>query len=143
MWSSLYEWAKADLATFAPATAQKNINVGILNQVQVPLPPLPEQHEIVRRVEQFFTLADQLEARYAKAQAYVDKLTPSLLAKAFRGELVPQDANDEPASVLLERIKAARSDAVQANEQRMPSNAGKQYRLPAASSRAHTRKSMS
>ena len=50
-------------------------------------------------------LADQLEARYAKAKAHVEKLTQSILAKAFRGELVPQDPNDEPASVLLERIR--------------------------------------
>jgi type I restriction enzyme S subunit len=47
-----------------------------------------------------------IEARYAKAQAHVDKLIPSLLAKAFRGELVPQDPHDEPVSVLLERIRA-------------------------------------
>jgi type I restriction enzyme, S subunit len=53
-----------------------------------------EQQEIVRRVESFFTLADQLEARYLKAKAHVDKLTQSILAKAFRGELVPQDPND-------------------------------------------------
>ena len=72
----------------------------------LPIPPLPEQQEIVRRVESLFALADQIEARYAKAQAQVDKLTPSLLAKAFRGELVPQDSNDEPASVLLGRIRS-------------------------------------
>jgi len=51
--------------------------------------------------------ADQLEARYAKAHAHLDKLTQSLLAKAFRGELVPQDPNDELASVLLARIRSA------------------------------------
>jgi type I restriction enzyme, S subunit len=41
------------------------------------------------------------------ARAQVEQLTPALLTKAFRGELVPQDPNDEPASVLLERILAA------------------------------------
>jgi type I restriction enzyme, S subunit len=46
-----------------------------------------------------------MEARYAKAQAQVDKLTQSILAKAFRGELVPQDPSDNPASVLLERLE--------------------------------------
>ena len=51
----------------------------------------------------------QIEARYEKAKAHVDKLTQSILAKAFRGELVPQDPNDPSASELLERIKAARS----------------------------------
>lgn len=96
--------AKADLATFAPATAQRNINVRILNQVQVPLPPLAEQQEIVRRVEELFSLGDRIEARLAQARAQADKLTPSLLARAFRGELVSQDPNDKPASELLERI---------------------------------------
>ena len=101
--------AKADLSTFAPATAQKNINIAILNELSVPLPPLPEQQEIVRRVEALFKTADEIEARYKKAKAFVDKLTQSILAKAFKGELVPQDPNDEPASVLLERIKAERA----------------------------------
>jgi type I restriction enzyme S subunit len=70
------------------------------------LPPFTEQQEISRRLEALFMLADQIEARFTKAKACVDQLTQSLLAKAFRGELVPQDPNDEPASVLLERIKA-------------------------------------
>jgi type I restriction enzyme, S subunit len=96
--------AKADLSTFAPATAQKNINIAILNEVAVPLPFLSEQHEIVRRVEELFALADRIEARYQKAKVHVDKLTQSILAKAFRGELVHQDPNDEPASELLNRI---------------------------------------
>lgn len=62
----------------------------------------------MRRVEVLFALADQLEARYAKAKAHVDKLTQSILAKAFRGELVPQDPNDEPVSVLLQLIRNAK-----------------------------------
>ncbi|OQY97619.1 MAG: hypothetical protein B6D35_14395 [Candidatus Brocadia sp. UTAMX2] len=73
------------------------------------LPPLPEQHEIVRRVDALFKKADEIEARYKKAKTFVDKLSQSILAKAFRGELVPQDPNDEPASVLLERIKVERA----------------------------------
>jgi type I restriction enzyme S subunit len=56
-------------------------------------------------VEALFALADQIQARYTKAKAHIEKLTQSILAKAFRGELVPQDPNDEPASVLLERIR--------------------------------------
>ena len=70
-----------------------------------PLPPLAEQQEIVRRVEGLFALADQIEARFAKAKAQVDKLTPSLLARAFRGHLVPQDPTDEPAATLLARLR--------------------------------------
>ena len=87
------------------AVNQVSINQKSLSQVPLVVAPLYEQHEIVRRVEQLLTLADQLEARYSKAQAHVDRLTQSLLAKAFRGELVPQDPNDEPASALLERIR--------------------------------------
>jgi type I restriction enzyme S subunit len=68
--------------------------------------------EIARKfgVEGLFELADQIEARYAKAKAHVGKLTQSILAKAFRGELVPQDPSDEPASVLLERIKQTKTN---------------------------------
>jgi len=81
--------------------------VSVTKQVEfgVALPPLPEQQEIVRRVEGLFALADQLEVRLAKARGQVDALTPSLLARAFAGKLVPQDPNDEPAEKLLERIK--------------------------------------
>ncbi|HEX9048779.1 MAG TPA: restriction endonuclease subunit S [Verrucomicrobiae bacterium] len=83
------------------------INQPLLMSVPISLPPLAEQQEIVRRVEALFALADQIEARFAKAKAQVDKLTPSLLAKAFRGELVPQDPADEPADKLLERVRKA------------------------------------
>lgn len=100
---------KQNLETFAPATAQKNINLKILNELVFPIPLLTEQTEIVRRVEQLFAFADQLEAKVASAKKRIDHLTQSILAKAFRGELVPQDPNDEPASVLLERIKAQRA----------------------------------
>ncbi len=89
------------------AVNQASINQGDVKAVLVALPSIPEQSEIVRRVESLFTYADRLEARYNSACAQVEKLTPALLAKAFRGELVPQDPNDEPASELLARIAAA------------------------------------
>ena len=74
-------------------------------------PPIEEQTEIVRRVEALFALADKVQTQYSAARARIDKLTASILAKAFRGELVPQDPNDEPASVLLERLRAKRDAA--------------------------------
>ncbi|MES2572251.1 MAG: restriction endonuclease subunit S [Verrucomicrobiota bacterium] len=100
---------KDDLEAYAPATAQKNINLGVLYEVDLSIPPLPEQQEIVCRVEALFALADRIEARLSSVQKTVDRLTPSVLAKAFRGELVPQDPNDEPASTLLERLRAERT----------------------------------
>lgn len=100
---------KNNLESFAPATAQKNINLKILSDLRLPMPSKAEQTEIVRRVEQLFAYADQLEAAVNNARARIDRLTQSILAKAFRGELVPQDPNDEPASVLLERIRTERT----------------------------------
>lgn len=85
--------------------SQSNINAKKLAAFTFLLPTLEEQTEIIRRVEALFAYADRLEARYAAVRAKVDKLTPAVLAKAFRGELVPQDPDDEPASVLLERIR--------------------------------------
>jgi type I restriction enzyme S subunit len=82
-----------------------------LKALVIPLPSLREQAEIVRRVATLFAYADRLEVRYTTARTQVERLTPALLAKAFRGELVPQDPNDEPASVLLERICASRAAA--------------------------------
>lgn len=89
--------------------AKHAINQSSINQEDVKgamfnLPPLPEQQEIVRRVEGLFALADQLEVRLTKARGQVDRLAPSILARAFAGKLVHQDPADEPASVLLERL---------------------------------------
>lgn len=80
----------------------------ILKQLDFSLPTIEEQKEIVRKVEELFHFADSIEARYQKAKAWFDKLPQSLLAKAFRGELVPQNENDEPASELLKRIQQAK-----------------------------------
>ncbi|MDR6679012.1 restriction endonuclease subunit S [Pseudomonas oryzihabitans] len=95
-----------------------NINSEEIRSLVFTRPSLEEQTEIVRRIEQLFAFADQLEARVKAAQARIDRLTQSILAKAFRGELVPQDPNDEPASVLLERIKAQRAAAPKARRGR-------------------------
>lgn len=94
------------LSSVEKGAAYTGINLEDLRLLPVALPEPEEQQEIVHRVQGMFALADQIEARYAKAKAHVDKLTQSILARAFRGELVPQDPNDEPATVLLERIRA-------------------------------------
>ncbi len=101
--------------------AQPNLNLNKVREITIRLPSLPEQTEIVRRVEQLFAFADQLEAKVASAKSRIDHLTQSILAKAFRGELVPQDPNDEPASVLLERINAQRAAAPKAKRGRKAS----------------------
>lgn len=100
---------------------QSGVNKAFLEKYPLFVPPLDEQTEIVRRVEQLFAFADQLEAKVASAKSRIDHLTQSILAKAFRGELVPQDPNEEPASVLLERIKAQRAAAPKAKRGRKAS----------------------
>jgi type I restriction enzyme, S subunit len=89
--------------------SMRNITQASIKSITLQLPTIAEQQEIVRRVEALFAKADRIEAQYKNARQQVDRLTPALLAKAFRGELVPQDPNDEPASVLLERVKEGRS----------------------------------
>jgi type I restriction enzyme, S subunit len=88
------------------SVGQVNISLSQCRAFELPVPPINEQAEIVRRVETLFAFADRLEARLKAAQTAAERLTPSLLAKAFRGELVPQDPNDEPASELLKRLAA-------------------------------------
>jgi type I restriction enzyme, S subunit len=94
-----------------------------LKTLKIATPPISEQTEIVCRVETLFAFADRLEARLAQAQAQAQaqtaasRLTPELLAKAFRGELVPQDSNDEPAAELLRRL--AETSAIPAKQGRV------------------------
>ncbi|WP_316205338.1 restriction endonuclease subunit S [Bradyrhizobium sp. SZCCHNS3004] len=88
-----------------------SISKSKLSSLPVPLAPPEEQAEIVRLLEDAFARADRLEAEAARARALLDRLEAAILTKAFKGELVPQDPNDEPASVLLERIRAQRAAA--------------------------------
>lgn len=96
-----------DLTPYVSGSAQPKLSQKNMNTIPVLVPPIQEQTEIVRRVELLFAYADRLEARLRSAQTAANRLTPALLAKAFRGELVPQDPNDEPAAELLRRLAAS------------------------------------
>ncbi len=96
------------LAEGVHGATRPRINLGQLKEYSFALPPLPEQQEIVRRVEALFAFTDRIEAQLTKARTKMERLTPSILAKAFRGELVPQDPTDEPAAAMLARIRAPR-----------------------------------
>lgn len=95
----------------ATGSAAKGIKAAKFRGLPLPFPSYAEQKEIVRLVDQYFAFADIIKAQVKKAQARVDILTQSILAKAFRGELVAQDPTDEPADKLLERIAEARKEA--------------------------------
>jgi len=96
---------------YAPATAQKNINLAILSQVAVPIPPVEERKKIVHALDESFEIIRCLDTAEESVTKQLSRLNQSILAKAFRGELVPQDPNDEPASVLLERIRTQQEAA--------------------------------
>lgn len=93
-----------EMRNVAVGGVRPNLNLDKVKSITVPIPPAMEQNEIVRRVEKLFTLADSLETKYKKAMSHVEKIEWSVLAKAFRGELVEPDPNDEPADELLKRI---------------------------------------
>lgn len=109
-----------EMRDMAEGGNQPNLNLQKVKNFAIPLPSFEEQSEIVRRVEKLFAFADRLEERLSQAQAAVQKLTPALLAKAFRGELVPQDPNDEPASELLKRLQESRTDSAKPGRARKP-----------------------
>jgi type I restriction enzyme S subunit len=111
---------------------QDGVRKDLLEAYETRLPPLQEQEEIVRRVNKLFTLADRIEARFSKAQQSVSSLTQAILAKAFRGELVPTEyelakaegRSFESAEELLERIKATGGSIT--DEKRRPERGKKQ-----------------
>ncbi|MEX1204973.1 MAG: restriction endonuclease subunit S [Dongiaceae bacterium] len=102
--------AQSDLTRYAPATAQKNINLETLNQLAIPLPPSPEQQAIVEELESRLSVLANLAEVLRQACTMAESARQSILASAFCGKLAPQDSNDEPASVLLKRIAAERDN---------------------------------
>lgn len=102
---------------FSHGGTMEILNLGILKELPIALPPQEEQTEIVRRVDQLFAHADRIEQQAQAALERVNKLTQSILAKAFRGGLTEQWRRDHPelisgensAAALLERIKAERA----------------------------------
>jgi len=116
LWVRSIEHGQKQLQSFFYGYTKPGLNLEQVKSVAVVMPPIEEQYEIVRRVAVLFALADKIEARVQSATARVEKITQAILAKAFRGELVPTEAelaraecrSYEPASVLLERIRAER-----------------------------------
>ena len=90
------------------AVTQPNINAEVIKSLPFPLASLAEQKEIVQRIKTLFKAITQVKQQYQCSEEQLDRLNQSILAKAFRGELVEQDPDDEPASVLLDQIRAER-----------------------------------
>ena len=105
-----------NLNRYATATAQPGLAVSNIIEVPIPLPPLAEQKRIVAKIEELLPKVEE----YGKAQDALNKLNEelperlkkSILQEAITGRLVPQDPNDEPASVLLDKIRAEKKRLV-------------------------------
>lgn len=99
-----------------------NLSLSKVGRIALPIPPIDEQLEIMRRIHELWEIFPNIEASSSKFLHRFDGLSKSILAKAFRGELVPQDPNDEPASVLLARIRAEREKSITKHRTRRKQN---------------------
>ena len=107
---------REDLEAKAKSSAgHQRISLSDLREFRIPLPPLAEQRRIVADVERRLSVVQQTEATVEASLARAERLRQSILKQAFSGKLVPQDPDDEPASALLERIKAEREAEAEAN----------------------------
>lgn len=86
------------------------INGKIIKGLFIPVPPISEQQEILRLVNHRFDIIQEVERIVSESNDRIKELNESILSKAFRGELVPQNSTDDPASALLECIRAERED---------------------------------
>ncbi|MCL1996609.1 MAG: restriction endonuclease subunit S [Defluviitaleaceae bacterium] len=102
---------KSSSATTLPIINKRNFE-----KLLFPLPPLAEQHRIVAAIESAFAVIDEIERNKADLQAAVATAKQKILSLAISGKLVPQDPSDEPASVLLDRIKAEREKLIKAGK---------------------------
>ncbi|WP_374594636.1 restriction endonuclease subunit S [Aquabacterium sp.] len=102
----------------APATAQKNINLEILEKVAIPVPPIQEQLQIVTLVDDAMSGATENGHAIDWALKQSTAQRQNILRAAFSGQLVPQDPRDEPASALLARIRAERAAQAPARKPR-------------------------
>ncbi len=100
-----------DIRDFGEGTTHTTIYFPEIRAFNIKLAPIEEQREIVRRIDTSFAKIDRLAVEADKALKLTDRLDQRILAKAFAGELVPQNPNDEPAGALLDRIREARANA--------------------------------
>ncbi|MRS01952.1 hypothetical protein EG832_01780 [bacterium] len=100
------------LISLSGATAQQAIYLRDIKNIEIPIPPAIEQHAIVAEIESRLSVCDKIEESIEESLRQAEALRQSILKKAFEGKLVPQNPNDEPASKLLEHIKAQKEKTV-------------------------------
>jgi type I restriction enzyme S subunit len=120
-WFVIAETAgRKQLNDMAYGAGKPGLNLENIRSVIVPLPELQQQEEVVELIEDKLSVIDQLENTITTSLQQAEALRQSILKKAFSGQLVPQNPEDEPASVLLERIRAEREAQPVAKRPRKP-----------------------
>ena len=110
-------WIQEDLKKIAKGGMQPFIPLNLFRrEIFIPLPPLSEQHRIVTAIEAIFTQIDLLEQNKVDLQTAVKQAKSKILDLAIHGKLVPQDPADEPASVMLEKLRAEKETKIAAGE---------------------------
>ena len=110
---------------YVTGTAQPKLTQTALNHIPVPIPPLADQVRIVAEVERRLSIIQKAESTVEASLKRIERLRQSILKQAFCGQLVSQDPNDEPASVLLQRIRAERVAAQAATSTRRKTRGGR------------------
>ncbi len=100
-----------DMRRVASGGVQPNLNLGLIREMRVPLPPIDEQAEISAAIERLLSVQERLVQESEKSAIRSGQLRQAILKRAFEGKLVPQDPKDEPARELLARIRAERKGA--------------------------------
>ena len=103
---------KSNFISMAFGGAQPNISKEKIVQVIIPIPPIEEQNKITAKLTELFVFVETIESDKSTLQSTIQQTKSKILDLAIRGKLVPQDPNDEPASVLLERIRAEKEELI-------------------------------
>lgn len=102
-----------DLSEWVTGTAQPKLNQANMNKIPIPIPSISEQNEIIKIIEQEFSIVDKQIEFIKNWKNHLTLLRTSILKQAFEGKLVHQDPNDEPVEILLQKIKQEKEQLIQ------------------------------
>jgi type I restriction enzyme S subunit len=117
-WYLASESAQRQFIDLQRGATKLGLGLDDIRAVNIPLPPMAEQNRIIAEVERHFSVIDELEMQVEGNLKRAERLRQAILKRAFEGKLVPQDPSDEPASVLLERIRTERAQRKSENGKR-------------------------